>query len=184
MFDKPYQFQFLGDRKTFLTEPSQKIHYRFKAQHRTYFVTLEIFSYGIAAIKYCDVKDKESKKAYNKIFNDGDAFRVITTCLHIMLDYWKKNPTTSFAFYAVPRELQSTLLIKDAKRLETYKNIRFRIYRYAMINLFAPTHFTQLTDNKNCLYVLLNKKQKKPKTTIKEMGSYLLDSYNLIFEVD
>ena len=96
MFDKPYQFQFLGYRKAFLTEPSQKIHYRFKAQHRTYFVTLEIFSYGIAAIKYCDVKDKESKKAYNK-----------------------------------------------------------RIYRYAMIDSFAPTHFT---DNKNCQYVLPNKK--------------------------
>jgi hypothetical protein len=184
MFDKPYQFQFLGNRKTFLTEPQKKIHYTFKAKHRTYFVTLEIFSYGIAAIKYCDVKDKESKNSYKKIFNDGDSFRVITTCLHIMLDYWQQNPNTSFAFYAVPRELKNTLLIQDAKRSLIYKKIRFRIYRYAMINLFAPKYFTQLTDNKNCLYVLLNKKQKKPKTTIKKMGSYLLDNYNLIFEVD
>jgi hypothetical protein len=184
MFDKPYPFQPLGKRETFIAEPTQRTHYRFKASYRTYFVTLEIFSYGVAAIKYCDVKDKDSKNAYKKIFNDGDAFRVITTCLYIMLDYWKKNPNTSFAFYSVPRELQNTLLIEDIKNLEVYKKVRFRIYKYAMINLFSPTYFTQLTDEKNCIYLLLNKNQQNQKLTLTKMGEYLLNNYSLIFEVD
>ena len=51
-----------------------------------------------------------------------------------------------------------------------------------MINLFVPTHSTKLSDNKNCLYVLLDKKQKKPKPILKKLGNYLLDSYNLVFK--
>src|SRR4051794_28467631 len=110
MFDSPYPFQYLGKKETLLKDPVFKVNYRFQAKFRRYFVTVEIFNSGIAAVKYCDAKDIGAHNAYKKIFNDGDAFRVITTCLFIMLDYWKKNPATSFAFYAVPREWKETLL--------------------------------------------------------------------------
>ncbi len=53
-----------------------------------------------------------------------------------------------------------------------------------MINLFSPKYFIQLRDTKDCLYVLLNKKQKRPKTTIKQLGKYLLENYNMIFNPD
>jgi len=143
------------------------------------------------AIKYCDVKDKGAHNAYKKIFNDGDAFRIITTCLHIMLDHWRNNPEVSFAFYAVPRELKETLIKEKnlpeeeaEKFIKRYRLVRFNIYKYAMINLFSPKYFIQLRDTKDCLYVLLNKKQKRPKTTIKQLGKYLLENYNMIFNPD
>ena len=189
MFDSPYAFQKVSVNETLMPDPIKKIHYRFKAAYRRYFVTLEVYSFNVVAIKYCDIKDKNSGNAYKKIFNDYDAFRVITTCLHIMLDHWKENPAVTFAFYAVSRELTQTIIqekditVQEAQAFaDEYKRVRFRIYQYAMINLFPPAKFIQLRDSKNCLYMLFNKKQKKPKTTIKKLGQYLLDNYDMIFE--
>lgn len=188
MFDKPYSFDFLGSKATMVPDPVQKVQYRFKAKYRRYLVTLEVFSYGVVAVKYCDLKDKDAGNRFDKVFNDNDAFRVITTCLYIMLDYWRKHPETTFAFYAVPRRWTEQLLRnkniteKQKKQLiDRYKKVRFRIYQYAMLNLFPPNKFIQLRDPKNSIYVLLNKKQKKPKTTVKKLGEYLAEHYELIF---
>ena len=60
MFDKPYPFDYLGTKETLVPNPIQVVHYRFKAKQRRYLVTLEIFSYEVVAIKYCDVKDKDA----------------------------------------------------------------------------------------------------------------------------
>ena len=70
----------LIEKSSLLIDSASKINYRFKAKYRTYFVTLEIFNSGIVAIKYCDRKDIGAHNAYEKIFNDGDAFKVVTTC--------------------------------------------------------------------------------------------------------
>lgn len=186
MFDKPYNFQKVSQRETLSKDPFKKIYYRFKASKRTYFVTLELYSFEIAAIKYCDIKDKDSKNAYTKIFNDGDAIRVVTSCLHIMKDYWAKNPDISFAYYAVLREFKEGLKRAKGKDkpkiIGQYKRARFHIYKYAMINLFPPIHFTQYEDENNCMYVLLNKNQKEPKATLKKLSKYLFDNHDLIFE--
>lgn len=191
MFDKPYSFEFLGAKETLVPNPVQVIQYRFKAKLRRYLVTLEVFSYDVVAIKYCDIKDKEAANRFDKIFNENDAFRVITTCLFIMLDYWNKHPETTFAFYAVPRKWKEALLAEKKltekqteKYIERFKKVRFTIYKYAMVNLFPPKHFIQLRDTKNSIYVLLNKKQKKPKTTLKFLGKYLAENYEMIFELD
>jgi hypothetical protein len=61
---------------------------------------------------------------------------------------------------------------------------RFTIYKYAMINLFPPGHFTQLRDARNRIYVLLSKKQKKPKTGLRLAGNYLAENYEMIFDAD
>lgn len=191
MFDKPYAFQKLGNTYTLLADPVRRINYRFKARFRTYFVILEVYSFGVVGIKYCDVKDKGAYNAFDKIFNDGDALRVISTCLYIMLDYWKRYPTTTFAFYAVPRDLPSALInqkqlnkIESEKFFERYRSVRFTIYKYAMVNLFPPKNFFQIQDSKNSLYLLLNRKQKKPKTTLKKFKKYLIDNCNMLFEPD
>jgi len=109
MFDKPYAYQKVTQQECVGPEPVNKIYYRFKTPHRKYFVTIEVFPFRMAAIKYCDLKDKGARNAYKKIFNDGDAFRVITTCLYIMRDYWRENPAISFAFYAMPRDAENIL---------------------------------------------------------------------------
>jgi hypothetical protein len=191
MFDKPYAFQKLGNTYTLLADPVRRINYRFKARFRTYFVILEVYSFDVVAIKYCDVKDKGAYNAFDKIFNDGDALRVIATCLFIMLDYWKRYPTATFAFYAVPRDLPSILINQKQlnkneaeKFIERYRSVRFTIYKYAMVNLFPPKSFIQIQDSKNSLYLLLNKKQKNSQAIIKQFTKYLFDNHNIIFEPD
>jgi hypothetical protein len=148
MLDKPYPFDYLGIKETLVPNPLQVIQYRSKAKQRRYLVMLEVFSYGVVAIKYCDVKDKYAGNRFDKVFNDHDAFRVITTCLHIMFDYWKKYPATSFVFYAVPRRREDAVLIGKKltakqidKYVERFKKVRFNIYKYAMVNLFSPQVF-------------------------------------------
>lgn len=185
MFDNPYLFVKVNIDHTSLPDPIKRVNYRFSARNRQYFVTLEYFSFKIIAVKFRDNKEKRSKKAYTRIFNDYDAFRVITTCLHIMFREWKDNPETSFAFYATPRKMNEDvpqIISNSAKKTKEYQRARFNIYDYAMINLFPKTKFNHIRDKTNSLYVLLNKKHKKPKTSIKLMSAYLLQNNDMIFE--
>lgn len=192
MFNTPYPFISLGEHCTLEADPVKRFQYKFQARHRKYLVTIELFSFGLAAIKYCDVKDKNDKKrAYRKIFNEGDSFRIITTCLFIMLDFWKKNPSISFAFYAVPREPDENILQKEFKSerrrqvfIQEYKRVRFKIYEYAMLNLSPPQNFIQTRDVNNSIYLLVNKAQRNVNSIVLQVAKYLYDNQNLIFELD
>jgi hypothetical protein len=191
MFDKPYKFDYLGAKNTLQSNPISKVLYRFQAKERRYLVTFEIYDFNVVAVKYCGLKDKDSSNRYELIYNDEDAIRVITTCLHTMKHYWQRNPAVTFAFYAVPRAfdenlvLNKDLTIKEYKIYkERYKKVRYNIYDYAMLNLFPPRTFIPIRDSKNALYLLMNRKQKKPATTVRIFGKYLLDNYELIFEPD
>lgn len=189
MFSKPYSFDYLGTGKTLVPDPISKENYRFKAKKRRYIVTFETYSFNVVAVKYCDMDDRNASNRYEKLFKDDDAFRVITTCLYIMLDYWKRNPEVTFSFYAVPRKIEEEILnhIKLegnelVKFIERYKQTRYAIYDYAMINLFSSQHFIHLRDKKNAVYLLMNIKHKRKKATIAKFGSFLLENYGMIFE--
>lgn len=191
MFDKPYRFDYLGQQETHVPNPAKKALYRFKALKRRYLVTFEVYRFDVVAVKYCDIDAKYAGNRFEHIYNDQHAFRVITTCLYIMLEYWRRNPAVNFSFYAIPRKFDENI-VKDknlkgkelSRFIERYKNVRFAIYDYAMINLFPPTAFTPLRDSKNAVYLLMNKKQKKPKATAKAFGRFLLANYEMIFEAD
>ena len=151
MFDQIYEFNSLGKTETLLKNPTHKHNYRFKAKYRDYHVIVEYYEFNFVAIKYCDRKDiKSPKTAYNKIFNDGDAIKVISTCIHIMFEVWKANKNLSFVFYAVPRDIIPPKKILDKEFLESYKRTRFKIYKYAMLNMFPPANFTHIDDYNNC----------------------------------
>jgi hypothetical protein len=189
MFNAPYPFCSLGKSDTNEKNPYKRMHYKFYAKHRTYLVTLEFYSFHLVAIKYCDVKDKHSRKAYSKIFNDDDAFRVIGTCFHIMYKYWRSNKNVNFVFYASLRDIAHELLIKKSiepekvpEFLEKYKRARYSIYRYGMVNLFSYEYFTPITDKKNCIYVLINKNHPKASDIIDPLTDYLLKNHDIIFD--
>lgn len=191
MFDRPYPFEKAGKTSTLLRDPVEKVYYRFQAAHRKYLVTLEVFSTGMAAVKFCDIKQRENATRFNHIYNDGDAFRVITTCLHIMLDYWRRNPAASFCFYGIPKDIKAdSPKVKqlDAEAAELYlerqRSTRFTIYSYAMVNLFDPEYFRQMRDSANYFYILMNRQQPEPTETMEKLGAYLLEHYEMIFEED
>lgn len=190
--DKCYIFNYLGTKKRFnqgnLIAVSE---FRFRTKNRRYFVIAEHFDFNVVAIKYCDVNDKNSKKAYGKMFKDFDGFKVIATCIKIMHFLWEKNKTISFAFYAVPRDFdyEKMLLKKKCKMvlekeqfIQNYKRARFNIYEHAMINLFPPQNFFKIKDWNNCIYVLLNKKTKIPNQLLNQIGKFLQHNHQIIFE--
>ncbi len=166
-----YPFTRINNQSTGLKDPVRKILYRFKAKKRIYLVTIEEYSFGVHAIKFCGMKDRNHKDAYKKVYNDADGVRVISTCLHIMKQLWKRNPAISFAFYAVPKPAGMP-----------NENARFDIYEYAMINLFSNTHFAHFKDRRHLLYVLLNKKHKRKKAVLRSIGRFLLSEFEMIFE--
>lgn len=189
MFDSPYAFCSLGKSDTHLSDPYKKIYYKFYAKHRTYLVTLEFYSFQLVAIKYCDVKDKNNPRAYHKIFNDGDAPRVIGTCFYIMLQFWRKNRNVNFVFYASLRDMSNEVIerkvidpIKLPDFIASFKRSRYSIYRYGMLNLFSYEHFTQYSDRENCIYVLMNKNEKAPDQVIDQLKSFLAQHHNVLFE--
>ena len=190
--DKSYDIQFLGKKESLQKEPMEaKSIFRFKAAKRKYFDTVEHYNFGVSAIKYCDLRDKDSKNAYTKIFNDHDGFKVIATCIKIMHNLWKNDPKISFAFYASPRLVDLEKLNSSRKKTaltneeyyEKYKRTRFNIYEHAMINLFPPKVFWKAKDWNNCIYVLLNKKRRKGASRLAQIGKYLLENHEIIFEV-
>ena len=188
MFNSPYPYSSLGKADTNEKNPHKRMYYKFRAKHRTYLVTLEFYSFNLVAIKYCDLKEKDSKKAYHKIYNDRDAFRVIGTCFHIMHQYWQKDNNVNFVFYASLREIANELLDKKTvsesevpKFIEAYKRTRYRIYRYGMVNLFSYEYFTPYEDRANCIYALVNKNENNAPAIINELTAYLLKNHNIIF---
>lgn len=191
MFNQPYPFCCLGKAETTDKHLLKTIRYKFYARHRTYLVTFELYSFDIVAVKYCDVKDKRSRKAYHKVFNDHDAFKVIGTCFHIMHQYWKKNTNVNFMFYASLRDIQAQLLEKKTLAvdkipsfIESYAKVRYSIYRYGMVNLFPYKYFTPVTEKKNCIYVLINKNEPRPSHVLSELIAYLSDHHDIIFNPD
>ncbi|MBC7554031.1 MAG: hypothetical protein H7257_08630 [Taibaiella sp.] len=191
MFNEPYPFLSLGKSQINEINLYKKYFYKFYARHRTYLVTLECYSFQMVAIKYCDVKDKNSSKAYHKIFNDCDAPRVIGTCFHIMLHFWQKNKDVNFVFYASMRKIAKELL--DRKKLdetqiipfiERYKRSRFSVYKYGMVNLFSYEYFIQLSDYENCVYVLINRNLKSPAMIINQLTKFLQDNHDILFIPD
>jgi hypothetical protein len=154
-----------------LSDPSRITLYGFKAKHRIYLVTIEEYSFGVHAIKYCGMRDRNNKKAYKIIYNDQDSIRVISTCLRIILKLWRNNPEISFAFYAVPKPIG-------------YRNERARydIFENAMVNLFPTYAFKHYHDKRNSIYVLLNNAMKRKKNAIEIIGKFLLSEYEMIFE--
>lgn len=189
MFDKPYPFEYLGLRETLMPNPVQKVLYRFNGEKRRYLVTFEVYSFGVVAVKYCGLKDQNAANRFERIYNDNDAFRVITTCLYVMLDYWRRHNDVTFAFYAVPRKFDDTVMREKnltGRKLknftERFKKVRFAIYDYAMLNLFPPSAFILLRDSENAVYLLMNKKENRPKTIITEFSMFLFDNYEMIFD--
>ena len=68
-FENPafYPFKRVSIGGTGLKDPIKQHLYQFQAKARKYLATVEEYSFGVHAIKYCGLKDRKSKKAYSII---------------------------------------------------------------------------------------------------------------------
>jgi hypothetical protein len=144
MFDAPYRFV-KAAKKSDLSLPHlvSNTIYRFKARKRHYLVFIQLYNNNLFAVKFCDRHHKEDRTAYTHIYNDFDAFKIITTCLYIIQDFLNANPQASFGYYAVPRKESNYKQPLDAlwkrKISKNFSKARYNIYQYMMVNKFPPS---------------------------------------------
>lgn len=175
MFNKSYRWSKIGDESNSLftgKETQYKFFYtyKFKAEHTEYLVKIYAYGKNLFVIEFFLRKDKDSKKEnkFGKLTHQHKASSIIFTCFDIMLSIMKENNLASFAFVG-----SST--VKDEILLEKECTKRFRIYRYASINLLGDKSFEQFGDEKTNCYLIANKLANTDE--IRVLANVILKSY-------
>ncbi len=117
--------------------------------NKRYIVEVEHFSKRFLGLKFYWKGVADSKERYSLLTNDYEPRTIVMSCIHIMLDYYRKDEFSSFGFVAAPD-------LYGGK--EGMPNKRFRFYRNMMINVFGEQTFIQAYDIKTSVYILINRK--------------------------
>lgn len=150
--DYAYQFHKVTVEKGTDGVLLQAVIYRFKTvSNRTYIVRLEEYDMNLFAIKFYPNDQKNSTKRYQMLTYQNDARRIFNTCINVGFALLRENESASLIFRGEPQ--------KDEALSETQ---RYRVYRMFAFYLFNPENFYHHYDDKNSLYLLLNKKNTDP----------------------
>lgn len=149
MFDRIYDFKFIMTTEKTEGELAFLEHkFAFRTIHnQRYIVNVEEYSFNVFVIKFHLKAHTDSLNKYRVLTNLDYAPSIIGTCIEIMLEYYRKNPYSSFGFIGINS-------LFEASRKNTK---RFRIYRRIMENTFSPIHFTHYVYEKESAYLMLNK---------------------------
>ena len=106
-------------------------HYTFRTRkNRRYVVDAEEFQHHTYVLKYYPLSHKSSPNKYRVLTNDGDAFRILTTCTQVFLDICRRDPLASAGF------------VGEALFGEGVANTkRFRVYLQTVSTFIGPTRF-------------------------------------------
>lgn len=121
--------------------------------NKRYIVEIEKFSNHFLGLKFYWKGVADSKLRYSLLTNDHEPRTIVMSCVHIMLEYFHRDPFASFGFVAAEN------LTHDNQK--TLPNKRFRFYRRMMISIFGSETFAQGYDLNNSIYVLINKNMLK-----------------------
>lgn len=132
--------------------------YRFKTRFdRVYFIELEEYQSSVYMAKfYCRIH-KNLKDRYKKQLEDGDGFRIFSTCVQLAATVLKENPLASFGF------------IGESSEGEGVQNTRrYRIYRTLSERYFSPKAFIHEKDDLYSTYLIINKKNQIDRNLIEK----------------
>lgn len=102
--------------------------YSFKTRfNKRYIVQVEEYAHEVFIIKFYLKAHSRSKDKYSKLANDFDGFRVLSTCITIMLAILESKECASFGFLGA-----------NAKHEPIANNQRYRIYQHLMQRYFSP----------------------------------------------
>ena len=123
---------------TYRKGPSQKDgplvcvhHYTFRTRkNRRYVVDAEEYQHHAYVLKYYPLSHKISPNKYRVLTNDGDAFRILTTCTQVFLDICRRDSLASAGF------------VGEALAGESVANTkRFRVYLQTVSTFIGPNRF-------------------------------------------
>ena len=106
-------------------------HYRFRTRkNRRYVVDAEEYQHHTYVLKYYPLSHKSSPNKYRVLTNDGDAFRILTTCTQVFLDICRRDSLASAGF------------VGEALVGEGVANTkRFRVYLQTVSTFIGPNRF-------------------------------------------
>lgn len=122
--------------------------FRSAKSNKRYIVEVEYFSHNFLGLKFYWKGVEQSKNRYSLLTNDFEPRTIVMSCIYIMLEYFRKNNSTSFGFVAAD-DLGGSPFGRPNKR--------FRFYRAMMLNLFGKDTFMQGYDIDNSIYLLVNR---------------------------
>jgi hypothetical protein len=153
-----YQFRYIKKRPSVKGGLLLFTHqYRFKTQHnRVYLVDVEQYKHDIFIVKFYLKNHKGSPNRFSlttKSFDehgkakyDNDGWRILSTCLQIMLSLRAEYPKMSGGFIGASLEGEGKILTK-----------RFRIWSQAALTFFNPEHYNHYSNPNVSTYFIENK---------------------------
>lgn len=173
MFDLPFSYEYtLLGTPNGEDGPFKKCHlYKFRNKSkRIYHVRVEHYDHDLHIIKFYAARMEQSPKKYQIMHNDYDASRILTTCLRIAIEIYKKNNLASFAFHGQRNP--------DEKICNTK---RYRVYKHITASRFDMKKFNHIWNDEFSYYGIINKANNTPnlENVLEEMlrNYYNFDEY-------
>jgi len=141
--------------------------YRFKTRYnRVYLVDVEQYQHRIFIVKFYLKNHQDSKKKFNlttkqvdkdgKVTYDNDGWRILSTCLQIMLKVREKHPDMSGGFIGANREGESLVSTK-----------RFLVWSQAALTFFNPESYVHYSNPGASTYFIQSKRNTNPDLLVK-----------------
>jgi hypothetical protein len=106
-------------------------YYTFRTRKNPrYVVEAEQYHHHVYVLKYYPLSLKASPNRFKLLVNDGDAFRILTTCTRIFLDICRRDPFASAGFVG-------EALLGEGRAATK----RFRVYLNMVTAFVGPTRF-------------------------------------------
>ncbi|MDP2187217.1 MAG: hypothetical protein Q8J69_00910, partial [Sphingobacteriaceae bacterium] len=123
--------------------------------NRRYFIEMTELDHDLYVVKFYPKQYRHSEKKFNLIANDHNSFKVLGTCINVLLtELLLAKPDSSFLFHGVPKAKNSkhNFLVGDYEDTQ-----RFRIYKYIIINRLGRQTFAMNHDPKLSLMCVLRR---------------------------
>lgn len=154
--------------------------YKFKTDSKSvYHVLVERYEGSVYIIKYYPQLLENHKNDYkygvvlNK-FSTKEVSKIIRTNIEIGVEILSRDEHASFGFVGVPKIKAKNTMGKNEPR---YNTTRFRIYKRVFLNFFNEEKFLHSENLDNSAYIIINKKNKNPGTTLKHCVEMFLKIY-------
>lgn len=145
--------------------------YRFKTRfNRVYFIDVECFEQNLYVAKFYLRIHKNLENKYRLLINDGDGYRILSTCVSLAVLINKRNPKASFGFIGERR-------LDERDFINTQ---RYRIYSMLCRRYFSPKKYNHENNDNASVYFVLNKAEKSINKQIIEQKLVEYYEYELL----
>ena len=142
----PYPFKSTGKKKS---GNIPTLTYSFRDwKDRKFIVEVECYRYNLHAIKFYPHSYSESDNKYRVLTKFGQPGRLIGTCIALIGEIYRNNPTASFGFIGINSLSEQKANTK-----------RFRVYSQAISSKISPINFSHKNYPDQSLYILVNRKE-------------------------